>query len=144
VIAIDTNVLLRYLLCDDKAQSAKASKLINGSKLVLITDVVLTEAVWTLKGAKYKLDKDGIVSVINALFEEPNIRFEDGQTIWRSLNDFRKADSVKVGKKKKVADFPDVLIVNKSKYRARLSDESFEGLFTFDIAAQEIDGTRKP
>jgi predicted nucleic-acid-binding protein len=143
MIAIDTNVLLRYLLEDDKAQSAKAAKLINGALPVLITDVVLTEAIWTLKGTKYKLDKDGIVKVINALFEEPNIRFEDGQTIWRSLNDYRKAGVVKVGNKKKIADFPDALIVNKSKYQAQLNDEPFDGLYTFDIAAQEIEGTKK-
>ncbi len=144
MIAIDTNVLLRYLLDDDKSQSAKATKLICGSKPVLITDVVLTEAIWTLKGAKYKLDKEGIIRVINALFEEPNIQFEDGQTIWRALNDYRKADAVKVGNKKKMADFPDALIVNKSKYHAGLNEVPFGGLFTFDIAAQEIEGTKKP
>ena len=144
MISIDTNVLLRYLLDDDKTQSVKANKLINGSKPVLITDVVLTEAIWTLKGAKYKLDKGGIVSVINGLFEEPNIRFEDGQTIWRSLNDYRKADKVKVGNKNKMADFPDALIVNKSKYHAHTTDEPFDGLYTFDLAAQEIKDTKKP
>jgi len=61
VIAIDTNVLLRYLLWDDKTQAAKADKLINGSTPVLITDVVLVEALWILKGKKYKLDKTAII-----------------------------------------------------------------------------------
>ena len=32
MIAIDTNVLLRYLLEDDEIQSPKANKLINSSK----------------------------------------------------------------------------------------------------------------
>ena len=61
MIAIDTNVLLRYLLWDDKTQAAKADKLINGSTPVLITDVVLVEALWILKGKKYKLDKTAII-----------------------------------------------------------------------------------
>ena len=144
MIAIDTNVLLRYLLNDDKSQSAKATKLIRGSKPVLITDVVLTEAIWALKGAKYKLDKEGIICVVNAPFEDPNIQFEDGQTMWRALNDYRKVDAVTVGNKTKMADFPDALIVNKSKYHAGLNEVPFGGLFTFDIAAQEIERTKKP
>lgn len=114
MIAIDTNVLLRYLLGDDETQSKKATKLINGSKKVLITDVVLVEAIWTLTGKKYKVDKDGVIRVINALFQEPNICFEDGQAVWCALNDYHKATAVKVGSKKKQADFSDALIANKA------------------------------
>jgi len=50
MIAIDTNVLLRYLLNDDPKQSKKASAVIQGSQKVLITDVVLVETIWRLKG----------------------------------------------------------------------------------------------
>ena len=50
MIAVDTNVLLRYLLNDDQSQAAIAEKLINGKEIVLITDVVLVETIWTLKG----------------------------------------------------------------------------------------------
>ena len=57
MIAIDTNVLLRYLLNDDQRQAAIADKLINGTDAVLITDIVLVESVWTLKGKKYQLNK---------------------------------------------------------------------------------------
>ena len=38
MIAIDTNVLLRYLIQDDEAQAGKASKIITGDKKVLVTD----------------------------------------------------------------------------------------------------------
>lgn len=144
MIAIDTNVLLRYLLDDGDEQGRKAAALINGPQLVLITDVVLAEAVWTLKGKKYKLDKDGIVRVIDALFEEPNIRFEDGQAVWRALCDYRRANTIKVGSRKKQADFPDCLIVNKADSFARKSGERLSGVYTFDTAAQLLPGTKKP
>jgi predicted nucleic-acid-binding protein len=144
VIAIDTNVLLRYLLWDNKTQAAKANKLINGTTPVLITDVVLIETLWTLKGKKYKLDKTAIIDVVNSLFEEPNICFEDGQTVWRALNDYRQAKPVKVGNKKKEADFPDALIVNKAKFYAMEKGEAFNGVYTFDLAAQIIPGTASP
>lgn len=144
MIAIDTNVLLRYLLWDDKAQAVKANKLINGSIPVLITDVVLTEAVWTLKGRKYKLHKAAIIDVINSLFKEANIRFEDGQTVWRALNDYRLAKPVKVNSKTKTADFSDALIVNKAKYCTLKKGETLDGVYTFDAAAQMLPGTVKP
>ncbi len=144
MIAIDTNVVLRYLLWDDKVQSAKAAKLMNGAARVLITDVVLAETLWTLKGKKYKLDKTAMIAVVNALFEEPNLCFEDGQTVWRALNDYRQAKSVKVGGKKKEADFSDALIVNKAKSYALGRDEVLDGVYTFDLAAQVIPGTAKP
>jgi len=56
MIAIDTNVLLRYLLQDDEKQSELARQVILGSDEALITGVVLVETIWTLKGKKYRLD----------------------------------------------------------------------------------------
>jgi len=64
MIAIDTNVLLRYLLQDDEGQSKKAAALINGTVPVLVTDIVLVETVWVLAGKRYKLDREALVGVI--------------------------------------------------------------------------------
>jgi len=144
MIAVDTNVLLRYLLNDDKAQSRKAAALIKGASFVLITDVVISETIWTLTGKKYKLDKEGVIRVLNSLFEEPNVFFEEGQVVWKALGDFRRAEPVKVGGKKKQVDFSDALIVNKAKFQSVKTQEGFQGVYTFDVAAQQIAGTRKP
>ena len=143
MIAIDTNVLLRYLLNDDPKQSKKASAVIQGSQKVLITDVVLVETIWTLKGKKYNQDKDGIVQVISALFEEPRICFEDGQSVWRALVDFKNAKSIKAGDKHKIADFPDALIVNKAHFVSKKLGATLDCVYTFDVAAQELPGTMK-
>ena len=144
MIAIDTNVLLRYLLQDDKTQSTKAGKLITGNKKVLVTDVVLAETIWTLKGKKYKLAKQDLLRVIDSLFKEPNIVFEDGQTVWRSYKTFSEAKPIKAGSKKKELDFPDALILEKSKYNALKMNEPFDGLYTFDAAVQQLDDVKKP
>lgn len=114
MIAVDTNVLLRYLLQDDAVQSRKATSLMTGSRPVLVTDVVLVEMVWVLTGKRYRLDHDDVAGVINALFAEPSIVFENAQAVWCALNDFKKAQPVNVSGKKKRADFPDALIVNKA------------------------------
>ena len=144
MIAIDTNVLLRYLLDDDASQSKKATSIIAGQSKVLITDIVLTETIWTLKGKKYNLDKESIIKVINTLFSEPNIIFEDGQTVWRALSDYKQAKSKKVGNKRKEADFPDALIVNKAAFVANKLNDVLDGVYTFDLALQTIPGAKKP
>ena len=125
MIAIDTNVLLRYLLEDDAEQFGKAVKLISGRQTVLITDVVLVETIWTLRGKKYQLKKPELVTVIQSLFQEPNIRFEDGQAVWLALTDYRNAKPVK-GKE---ADFADALVVNKSKQVAKKENIPFNRHF---------------
>ncbi len=140
MIAIDTNVLLRYLLEDDDRQFEKAVKLISGQQKVLVTDVVLVETIWTLRGKKYQLNKDELVAVIQSLFQEPNIRFEDGQAVWLALTDYRNAKLVK-GKE---ADFADALIINKSKQLASKEKKPFEGSYTFDLAAQTLPGAKAP
>jgi predicted nucleic-acid-binding protein len=144
VIAIDTNALLRYLLQDDHQQSPKANRLIGGKQQVLVTDIVLAETVWTLKGKKYKLTTDDLLFVVEQLFKEPNIAFEHGQTVWRALHDTRSAEPIKVGSKKKDADFADALILEKAKYDCDRKDGKFDGLFSFDVATQQIDGIKKP
>ena len=140
MIAIDTNVLLRYLLEDDQSQAVKADKLINGKDWVLITDVVLVETIWSLKGNKYQLNKTDLVAVIQSLFKEPNIRFESGQVVWQALNDYRKAKPVNG----KVVDFSDALIVNKAKFTASDKSVELDGVYTFDIAAQQLSGAKAP
>lgn len=142
--AIDTNVLLRYLLQDDDQQAAKANNIMLGADHVLVTDVVLTETIWTLKGKRYNLSKEQIIDVLHALFAEPNIRFEDGDSVWSALKDFMNAKPVKAGGKTKQADFPDALIVNKAMRYGKLNGVDVNAVYTFDKAALEIKGTQHP
>ncbi len=135
MIAVDTNVLLRYLLNDDAAQADIAASLIKGGDMVLITDVVLAETLWTLSGKKYRLNKDQVAAVVHALFEEPNIRFEDGPAVWMALNDYLESDG---------ADFADALIINKARAVAEAQGGPFSGSYAFDKAAQKLQGARIP
>jgi len=67
MIAIDTSILLRYLLADDAKQFAIAKKLTTDNSPVLIADVALVETVWTLMGKRYELDKKTICEVLFSL-----------------------------------------------------------------------------
>ena len=144
MIAVDTNVLLRYLIKDNQVQAEKSQKLINGSQKVLITDVVISETIWVLTGKRYQLPKDKIVDVIHALFAEKNILFEDPQAVWCALKDYVNAPPIKVKGKTKQADFPDALIINKAKRYGQINNIKVHPIYTFDKGAQEIEGTEEP
>jgi len=144
VIATDTNVLLRWVLHDDEEQAARATKLFESAESVLITDVVLVETVWTLRGKRYKATKEDIRALVISLLEEPNMVFENKQVIWSALNDFVAAIPVKTASGAKTADLADALIVNKTKMVARDRHLAYQGTYTFDRAALQIDGTRTP
>ena len=140
MITIDTNILLRYLLEDDEVQTLQATRIIQGSQKVLLTDAALVETIWTLKGKKYQLSKAEIIQTVLQLFQETNISFEDGQVVWKALHDYKNARPVK-GKE---ADFADALIINKGKSVIEKQGQSFDGAFTFDRAAQTLPGAKVP
>ena len=144
MICIDTNVLLRYLLRDDEAQAVRADSVVNGDETVLIPDVVLVEAVWTLAGSKYRLGKSDIVATIESLFGEPNVRFENDQVVWSALRAFRNAAPVRVGKRNREADFADALIVYKALHTASAANDTLRAVYTFDVAARQLPHTEPP
>lgn len=140
MIAIDTNVLLRYLLDDDAKQSKLAQALIRSHEKVLIVDAVLVETLWTLKGKKYGLSKDELIEVVNVLFEDRAFLFENNQIVWRALHNYKSAASIEAAK----ADFSDALIVEKARFVIEKNGQGFEGLFTFDKGALKLDGAHSP
>ncbi len=140
MIAIDTNVLLRYLLADDAAQYAKAKTLIKDQHPVLITDVVLAEAVWTLTGRRYNLDKAAVCAVVHGLIGDGAFIFESSQVIWSSLCDYEETKPVR-GKE---LDFVDSLIANKSRFFAENNGASLFYFYSFGKAVAQLKSTRKP
>jgi predicted nucleic-acid-binding protein len=144
VFAIDTNVLLRYLLRDDLKQANKAKKLIEGFDKVLVVDAVLVETIWVLNGKRYKLTKQQIIDTILVLFSEENIVFEDPHVVWSALKDYTLAQPIKVKGKVKRADFADALIINKSIKYGKINGLDVSPFYTFDKAALLIDGTKEP
>lgn len=144
MISVDTNILLRYLLQDDENQARKAGELMAGRNKILVTDIVLVEMLWTLKGRRYRLDRDALLQVVEQLFKEPSIVFEDGQAIWRTLQTLKQKQQTKSDKKNRAMDFSDVLIVEKTKFVCSLKDEDYRGTYSFDHAMQQLDGVLRP
>ena len=144
MIAVDTNVLLRYLLHDDEAQAARADALFDDGEAVLITDAVLAETVWTLSGRKYRLGRAELAVVLKRLFGEPNIRFEDDRVVWRGLQAWKNAPPTVEAGRSKGAGFADALIVFKAVQAASDAGEAMKGVYTFDEAMQNLPHTAPP
>ena len=91
MIGIDTNILLRLWLNDDPAQSKRIDQLLAehgglpGS--LLVTDIVLVEAVWTLKSA-FEQDKPDQLIAVRSLLEETAFAFEDRDAVAAALSPF--------------------------------------------------------
>ena len=144
MIAVDRDVLLRRLLDDEPAQAERARRLFARNDRVLIPDIVLAEAIWTLKGKRYRASKDDIVAVITALLEEPHVGFESRRAVWAALNDYADAPLAKTGDGLDSADFVDALIVRKAMFTAQRWGEPYVAAYTFDQAALALPGTRAP
>ncbi len=74
MIALDTNVLIRFLTRDDEDQYQRSKRLI-GSEDVLIPNTVLLEANWVLRNG-YGYDAQEVLAAFSALSGLPTVRFE--------------------------------------------------------------------
>jgi predicted nucleic-acid-binding protein len=129
MIGIDTNILLRLWLNDDPAQNSRIDTLLaeHGSipGSLLVTDVVLAEAIWTLKSA-YDQSKDAQALAVRSLLEETAFAFEDRNAVAAALAHFEAGS----------CGFADCLVV------AKHSSQGCEFTATFDRGMRKLPGVR--
>ena len=93
MIGLDTNILLRLWLNDAPAQNRRIDEMLaeyGGTPgALLVTDVVLAEAVWTLRSA-YGQDKPAQLTALKSLIEETAFAFEDRAAVIESVAMFAK------------------------------------------------------
>ena len=122
VIAVDTNVLLRYLLQprdsrNPEWQNVAATQLIDRTERVFISDVVVAELEWVLE-AVFSVERQDIAELVAALANNRRFQFEDWQALQRALMDYREYPG---------ADLSDCLIVRRSVSCGASSLYTFEG-----------------
>jgi predicted nucleic-acid-binding protein len=84
VIALDTNVVVRFLTRDDPAQAIRARALIEtGAAFVPRTVVLETE--WVLRTI-YRFERDAIAAGLMRLLRLPDVEVEDRPTVARALD----------------------------------------------------------
>jgi len=75
MLAVDTNVIVRYLTADDAAQFAKARSLIENEDLYVCTTVLL-ETEWVLRRV-YGYRPAGLLEALLAVAGLPRVTLED-------------------------------------------------------------------
>ncbi|MCC7150600.1 MAG: PIN domain-containing protein [Rubrivivax sp.] len=129
MIGVDTKVLLCLWLDDDPAQNKRIDTLLAahggmpGS--LLVTDVVLAEAVWTLKSA-FEQDKNAQSLAVRSLLAETAFAFEDRDAVAAAISLFETGS----------CEFSDCLVVAK---HARLGCDFTA---TFDRGMRRLPGVK--
>ncbi len=101
--ALDTNVIVRFLINDDKTQGRKARVLFenaerSGERYLILTPVLL-ETIWVLS-AVYDLAREDVLHAVELLTQIPILEFERYETV---------LELIRLGATTN-ADLPDLLI----------------------------------
>jgi predicted nucleic-acid-binding protein len=127
--ALDTNVLVRYVVQDDATQLAAAKRLISrcvGQGLTLFVPVtVVLELEWVLRSS-FGFAKDDVLLTLSSLFSAAELTFETERALEVALQLFRKGS----------ADFADCLHV------ALATQAGEQPLWTFDKGAAKVSGAQ--
>lgn len=126
MIGLDTNVLARYIMQDDPAQSEAASELIesrcSADEPGLVSSVVLCELVWVL-GRGYRVGRPALASVLRTILAAEELQVDEPELAWRALRLYESGQ----------ADFADYLIAAGNRERgARVT-------CTFDRSTSDCD-----
>lgn len=126
MIALDTNVLVRYLVRDHPAQADAAHELVASltpDSPGFICREVVVELVWVLTRS-YGTARKQIGTVLLGLLGSESIVIEDANDVGRAA----------LGYARGVADFADLMVV------AAARRQGATPVYTFDHRASRIDG----
>ena len=99
---LDTNVLVRYIMQDDRRQSAIATRCIESLTAAAPGFVPLVAAVelcWVLESA-YALDREQVVAAVEGLLRAKEIVVEQAAVVWKAVRAMEAQG----------ADFADALV----------------------------------
>jgi predicted nucleic-acid-binding protein len=127
--ALDTNILVRYLVEDDAQQLATVKKLIRAAlragETLFVPITVMLELEWVLR-ANFKFDKAQVTAILASLLASAELSFESESAAEIALALYKKV----------TADFSDCVHIA----LAHIAGES--PLWTFDKAASKVDGAK--
>jgi predicted nucleic-acid-binding protein len=127
VPAIDTNVLVRYVVLDDRAQLEAARALITRcveeGQTLFVPVTVMLELEWVLRSS-FEFGKDAVMQVLGSLFCAVELSFESERALEVALQLYREG----------TADFADCVHV------ALAFQAGEQPLWTFDRRAAKVAG----
>lgn len=131
MIALDTNVLVRFLVEDDEAQCARAAALVQRTvdedERMFVSEIVICETVWVLARA-YKFSRAEISAVLADLLRARHLEFGRADWLWNAHRAYEAGRG----------DFADYLI------REEARGVGCETIATFDAALLKEPGFIEP
>jgi predicted nucleic-acid-binding protein len=89
MIAVDTNVLVRYVTNDDAEQARRAADLLAGADVVYVPHTVLLEMEWVLRAA-YDLARPAILLAFRQVLGLPSVRVDQPGLIALTLERYER------------------------------------------------------
>lgn len=127
--ALDTNVLVRFLVRDDETQFALSRALIaqcvEAGQTLFVPVTVVLELEWVLR-SRYARTKPELLQILAHLFSAAELQFESERALEVALQLFREG----------AADFADGVHV------ALAAQAGEQPLWTFDQRASQVPGAR--
>ena len=93
MIAVDTNILIRYITNDDPGQCKKAEKLLKQypkPRDVYVSNIVLVETEWVLSSV-YHFPKKDILRTLDAIAGISQFAFDNRESLLLAIEKFWKA-----------------------------------------------------
>lgn len=126
---LDTNVLVRWLVADDPAQTDRVHQLFTVARdtreTLFVPDSVMLELEWVLR-SRYEFDKTAVVQACTALLETQELEFQGEPALERALYLYRQG----------TAEFADCLHAGQCESAEKLP------LLTFDVKAARLPNVR--
>ncbi|RMG85916.1 MAG: type II toxin-antitoxin system VapC family toxin [Candidatus Dadabacteria bacterium] len=85
MIAVDTNVLVRYVTNDDPVQAARAFELLKHARDVFVPKTVVLETEWVLR-AVYGLPRENVRNALLHVLGLPNVVVEDAERVAEAID----------------------------------------------------------
>jgi predicted nucleic-acid-binding protein len=82
MLAVDTNIVVRYLTGDDALQARRARTLVDNNRVFVATTVVL-ESEWVLRS--YRLTRERILEQLGGFIRLPTVTMEHPMRVSKSL-----------------------------------------------------------
>jgi predicted nucleic-acid-binding protein len=114
MIALDTNIWVRYVTNDEPDQARRALAVLAGAEEIFVAKTTLLELEWVLRAA-YKLSAAAIIKALRQILGLPNVQIEMPDQLEKAIDYYEKG-----------LDFADALYL--------ASSPEGVSFFTFDTA----------
>jgi len=83
MLAVDTNVVVRYLVKDDEAQLARATEIVESGP-IFISPTVILESEWVLRSF-YDFSRSAVIDALKAFCGAPDVKVGEAAAVKRAF-----------------------------------------------------------